>query len=101
MLEQRAVTAAAAAGTMMVAAGAVVQGVVPAVDQVTADQAADRVTDRVTVDQTAARVTADQAVDRVVAPLMLQPDRLIVAVIMELLEVEWPAVVQVMVMVSV
>jgi hypothetical protein len=91
MLEQGAVTAVDRA-TAQVVARAVVQGVVPAVDQeaalATADQAANQITD-------------PMAADRVATTLMLQPDRLTVAVIMEPLEVEWPAMVQAVVMVSV
>ena len=71
---------------------AVARAVVPAVA---------RAVDRVTAEQVMAQVMAEQVVARAATPHMLQPDRLIVAVIMEPLEVEWPAMVQAVVMVSV
>ena len=68
-----------------------------AVDLATADQAVDQKAELATADQ----ITDPMAADRVEAPLMLQPDRLTVAVNMEPLKVEWPAMVQAVVMVSV
>ena len=94
MLEQGAATAVVE--TTKVATGAVARGVVPAGEQAVA-QAAAWATAAPAVVQT----TAVPAVDLVETALMLQPDRLTVAVSMEPLEVEWPAMVQAVVLLSV
>ena len=98
MLEQRAMTAVEALGIILAAATVAAMMVAEqAVDLATVVQAVDQKAELAM----AVQITDLMAADRVATPLMLQPDRLIVAEIMEPLEVEWPAMVQAVVMVSV